>query len=189
MKNLFAAVAVFLLSFPAMGTPFCPQAPDLSVQKELEAMVEADQALRGSENSDPEKEVQADLAHRQRVLALLAAGRIDSAEQKFMAALLLQHTPAMICEGKLTSQSRENYLLAHYLALASAEAGYRPARRMVAMTLDRYLWMCGKAQKYGTNFTVDEKTGKRILEPLDRATSDEERALWDVEPLRVLKGE
>lgn len=179
-----------LLSILSLAALDCRQpSPGPSALDELRALAGEDQTMRGAEETDPQKTYDADQAHRRRVFELIAAGRIASAEEKFLAALLLQHTPAMVCGGTMTSESRENYLLAHFLASASAEAGYRPARRMTAMTLDRYLWMCGLPQKYGTNFNIDKKTGRPDLEPLDPATTDEERARWDVEPLRVLRGE
>ncbi len=160
-----------------------------AAESELKKMAGEDQAMRLDEHTDPNVEVEKDFEHRERVFALLVAGKIQTAEDMYYAALLLQHTPLTLCDGQLTSQSRENYLLANMLAKASAESGFRPARRMVAMTLDRYLWYSGLPQKYGTNFRIDEQTLARILEPLDSTTTDEERARWDVEPLKELKGE
>lgn len=166
-----------------------PQTGESEVSEELKAMADEDQRMRASETTDPQIEYEADLRHRNRVLELLAEGRVRSPEDRFRAALILQHTPAVLCDGRLGSQSLENYLLAHFLAKSAAEAGYRPARRMTAMTLDRYLAFSGRPQKYGTHSTFNEAAGRYELGAVDPATTDADRALWDVEPLAVLRGE
>ena len=86
-------------------------------------MADEDQRMRMSEETDPKLENEADQRHRLRVLELLADGRIVLPEDKFRAALLLQHTTAIFCDGKLKSESLENYLLAHFLARSAALAG------------------------------------------------------------------
>ncbi|MCK7469734.1 MAG: hypothetical protein MZU95_02195 [Desulfomicrobium escambiense] len=55
-------------------------------------MADEDQRMRASETTDPQIEYEADLRHRNRVLELLAEGRIRSPEDRFRAALILQHT-------------------------------------------------------------------------------------------------
>jgi len=41
-------------------------------------------------------------------------------------------------------------------------------------------------QKYGTNRFINQKTGKEELAPIDRATTDAERARYGVPPLADL---
>lgn len=154
---------------------------------ELEQMVKKDQEMRIKNNVSPEEEQRIDGLHRQRVLQMLAEGKIVTAIDKYRAALILQHTPIIFCGDKELSVSEENYLLAHYLALSSFQMGHEKAKRLVACTIDRYLMMTGKPQKYGTQWTRDEKSGKMILHPLDPKTSDKERAKWGVESLAELK--
>ncbi|RPJ55387.1 MAG: hypothetical protein EHM12_12305 [Dehalococcoidia bacterium] len=182
----FPMIALLVLSSCSGGNGGEKEQP--VAESELKKMADEDQAMRLDGNTDFQKEYEKDLEHRERVFSLLAEGKISTPEDMYYAALLLQHTPLTMCDGRMTSLSRENYLLANMLAKASAGAGYGPARRMVAMTIDRYLWYSGRPQKYGTNSRMDEKTGENTLEPLDSTTTDEERAKWDVEPLKVLKG-
>lgn len=165
------------------------QTPTAAVSDELRAMTDEDQRMRQAEGTDPQAQYDADQRHRLRVLELLAEGRILLPEDKVRAALLLQHTNAIFCDGQLKSESLENYLLAHFLARSAALAGHRPARRMAAAAIDRYLVFSGKPQKYGTQYRFDEKAGKEVLLEIDPATTDAERAEWDVEPLAVLRNE
>lgn len=184
-KRILLAASILLVALQcAAQTPAA-----VSVSDELRAMADEDQRMRQAGDTDPQAEYDADKRHRLRVLELLAEGRILLGEDKVRAALLLQHTGAVLCDGALRSESLENYLLAHFLARSAARAGHRPARRMAALTIDRYLVFSGRPQKYGTQYRFDEKAGREVLLEVDPATTDAERAEWDVEPLAVLRGE
>ena len=101
-------------------------------------------------------------------------------------ALVLQHTGMTFCGDKLTSLSPDNYLLAHHLAVAAFEAGYEKARFLVPQTIDRYLSLTEGHQKYGTNRFINQETGAEEWAPIDRNTTDAERAKYGVPPLAVL---
>lgn len=116
----------------------------------------------------------------------IASGRIATPEDKFNAALVLQHSPLSFRDGTLVAISPDNYLLAHYLARSSYQAGYQKARLLVAQTLDRYLSLTTGCQKYGTNRFINQDTGAEELAPIDRRTTDEERLRYDVPPLATL---
>lgn len=122
----------------------------------------------------------------QLVLEFLAQGKVQTPEDKFNAALILDHTPLTFCDGRVVAKSPYNYLLAHYLAKQSFEAGYKDARSMVAQTMDRYLSFTVGHQKYGTNRVYNQMTGKEELVPIDRSVSDSERAKCGVPPLAEL---
>jgi len=148
---------------------------------ELAQMAEEDQASRlGQEvkRSDDER--------RARVVELIAAGSVASPKDKLHAALVLQHTGLTFCNGKLASLGPENYLLAHHLAKAALAGGVEDARMLVAQTIDRYLTFTQGYQRYGTNRLIDQETGEQYLVPIDRETSDEERATYGVPPLKTL---
>jgi hypothetical protein len=78
----------------------------------------------------------------------------------------------------------EHWAQARELALKAVELGHPRARYMVAAALDRWLMRQGKPQKYGTN-SWPGKDGWEVWE-YDPATTDEERAEWDVPPLADL---
>ena len=122
----------------------------------------------------------------QLVLSVIAAGQVMGPEDKVNAALVLQHTELTFCGERLVSRSADNYLLAHYLAKSAFESGFDKARYLVAQTIDRYLSFTEGYQKYGTNRVINQVTGKEELVPIDRKTSDAERAKYGVPPLAEL---
>jgi hypothetical protein len=52
--------------------------------------------------------------------------------------------------------------------------------------MDRYLSMTVGTQKYGTNREVNQKTEKEEWVPIDRKTTDAERAKYGIPPLAEL---
>lgn len=120
------------------------------------------------------------------VLSQIGLGEVKVPEDKFNAALVLQHTPFTYCEKRLVSTSPDNYLLAHHLFKSAFETGYKDARYLVAASIDRYLSMTAGYQKYGTNRLIDQETGKEEWVPIDRKTPDSERARYGVLPLAEL---
>jgi hypothetical protein len=120
------------------------------------------------------------------VLALIAQGASMVPEDKFNAALVLDHTGLTYCDQRLVSKSADNYLLAHYLFTSAFESGYKDARYLVAASFDRYLSFTEGYQKYGTNRVINQETGKEEWVPIDRKTPDSERAKYGVLPLAEL---
>jgi hypothetical protein len=120
------------------------------------------------------------------VLELVAKGALKGPEDQFDAALVLQHTTLLTCGDRLVSRSVDNYLIAHYLFISSYEGGYKDALYLIAASLDRYLWLTDGYQKYGTQRAFNQVTGKDELVPIDRKTTDSERAKYGVPPLAEL---
>jgi hypothetical protein len=120
------------------------------------------------------------------VLSLLGQGEVKTPEDKFNAALVLQHTPMTFREKRLVGTSPDNYLLAHYLFKSAFEAGQQDARYLVAASMDRYLMSTEGQQKYGTQRAINQETGKEELVPIDRKTPDSERAKYGVPALAEL---
>ena len=116
----------------------------------------------------------------------LANGRINTPADKFGAALILDHSPMTFRDNKLVAKSPDNYLLGHELAKAAMDGGYGDAKPLVAMTIDRYLSMTTGCQKYGSNRFINQATGAEELSPVDRKTTDEERARYGIAPLAKL---
>jgi hypothetical protein len=150
---------------------------------ELRELFEQDQEARSPGGNLSQTD---DEARVGRVLELLATGEISTAEDRFRAAVVLQHTPRTWCEGRLTSQGTDNYLLAHFLAREAFENGHDRAGWLSAAALDRYLVSSGKPQKYGTQRSLNRETGKMELDPIDPATTDEERASLGVPSLKEI---
>ena len=120
------------------------------------------------------------------VLEQIGAGKVSTAADRFNAAIVLQHSPMTFRNDALMGVSLDNYLLGHHLAKAAFDDGYAAAKELVAQSIDRYLSLTTGIQKYGTNRFINQKTGKEELAPIDRATTDAERARYGVPPLADL---
>jgi hypothetical protein len=153
----------------------------LGQNAELKMLAEEDQASRLGKHIARTDEDRIKL-----VLQLLAQGAVTTPQDRFNAGLVLQHTPLDFCGEHMLSKSADNYLLAHYLAEQSFEAGYQLARNLAAVTIDRYLALTEGRQKYGTQTLFDQQTGKAYLPPIDRSVPDSERARYGVAPLAQL---
>ncbi len=136
----------------------------------LQALLDADQRERTGDAIDWERLRVSDARRRIVVKTWLDAGVIVAPLDRFRAAMIFQH-------GRTT----DDYRLAHDLARAAAEGGCREARWLKAATEDRLLLSQDLPQRYGTQ-SVDVN-GRFELAPIDPATTDAERAEWDVPPL------
>jgi hypothetical protein len=81
-----------------------------------------------------------DLQRRGRVLAIAAENELQTGEDYYYAAQIMNHGDTI-----------ENARNAYVFALRSSELGYRPARWLAAASYDRWQMYQGKPQKYGTN--------------------------------------
>jgi hypothetical protein len=138
---------------------------------ELEQIFAADQADRRGEL--PPDIIDRDRERLARVADLLDAGALRSAADHLRAAFIFQH-----------GQRLEHYWQAHELALQAVDLGHGPpARWLAAAAYDRWLMHQGLPQKFGTQYRM---AGARwVLHEVDPATSDAERARWEVPPLAV----
>lgn len=138
---------------------------------ELRALFEEDQddarTFRGDEA------FVASQARRGQVEALVAAGALRTAADHYHAARLFQH-----------GERLEHWWRAHELARAAVALGHEQARYAAAAALDRWLMRQGRPQRYGTNSVVDGDRWR--VWDYDPATTDAERAAWDVPPLAEL---
>jgi hypothetical protein len=140
-----------------------------SINAEAYHLYQQDQADRSGnlEKADWEAISKRDLARRQRVREMLAAGSLKVADDFFHAAMVLQH-----------GDKPEDYQLAHELASKAADMDpkQRVARWLAAAAKDRYLWSVGKPQIYGTQFKRSSADGPWTIDPIDeKALTDEER--------------
>jgi hypothetical protein len=170
MPKLLSLLLLLATSFPAWAN-----------NAELAQLAAEDQAVRTGG-----ADTRSDDARREKVLEILAAGGATTAQDKFNAGIVLQHTGLTFCDGKLQSLSAENYLLAHFLFKEAMAGGIKGANYLVAASIDRYLSFTKGHQRYGTNRVIDQSTGKELLVPVDRNVTDQERALYDVPPLHEL---
>jgi hypothetical protein len=164
----------------------CVAAAMFGQESEIKKLGQEDIASRTLPPEEAKKIKRDDDDRIKLILEFLAKDQIKTPEDKFYAALILDHSPLDFCEGRMVAKSPYNYLLAHYLATQSYEAGYKGARIMIAQSLDRYLTFTTGQQKYGTNRLYNQTTGKEELVPIDRSVPDSERAKYGVPPLAEL---
>jgi hypothetical protein len=115
-----------------------------------------------------------DARRREEVKSILGRQRALTAEQLFAAAWILNH-------GDVAEEAEE----AHRLAKRAADQGFAQAKWLAAAALDRWLMYSGRPQRFGTNI-VPDGVGYRVWD-VDPATTDEERAEWDVPPLAEMQ--
>src|SRR5262249_43524242 len=139
---------------------------------ELAALYTADRREHNPQTAPPTYEElrERDKQRRERVAAMIAANELQTAEDYFHAAQIFHH-----------GDNLNDYEQAYTLAVKAAEMGHRPARWMAAAACDRWLIEQGKPQKYGTQYVGDGKQLRLI--DVDPATTDDERAEWDVPTL------
>jgi hypothetical protein len=113
---------------------------------------------------------QRDQERRDAVQRLVADGRLQTGEDYYQAAWIMNH-----------GDKPDDAWQAHKLALKAAELGHRPARWLSAASYDRWCMYQGRPQKYGTQYVSDGQR-QRLWDVLPE-TTDEERATWDVPPL------
>jgi hypothetical protein len=110
---------------------------------------------------------------RESVRAILQSSEPLSGEDYFRACIIFLH-----------GDGPEDFWTAYTCALKSVELGHPPAKRFAAAAYDRWLMYQGKPQKFGLQYVSD---GERLrLWDVDPATTDAERAAWDVPPLQKL---
>ncbi len=151
-----------------------PNEQTRGMNEELKQLYDADvrEHKQGNRFGTPEYIAmrQRDADRRARVAAIREAGGMVVAPDYFHGARIFQH-----------GDTPDDAWTAHILAMKAAELGERQARWLAAAAYDRWCMYSGKPQKYGTNYVSDGR--RQRLWDVDPATTDEERARWDVPPL------
>jgi hypothetical protein len=146
----------------------------MGIQEELRALYEADRQERIDQprNGTPAYQAMRQRDHQRRVRAseMLAMAEALTADDYYHAACLFQH-----------GDTPDDAWQAHTLALQALDRGALSARWLAAAAYDRWCMYQGKPQKYGTNYVTDGV--RHRLWDTDPATTDAERAAWDVPPL------
>ncbi|HEY9401270.1 MAG TPA: hypothetical protein VIQ24_01160 [Pyrinomonadaceae bacterium] len=144
------------------------------MNSELQNLFRADQEERKNHphHGTPEYRLlrERDAARRKRLEAIVESGGLREPEDYYHAAWILNH-----------GESVEEIGQAHTLAKEAVKRGLRGARWLTAATYDRWLMYQGKPQKYGTQIVPDGRR-QRVWD-VEPATSDAERAEWDVPTL------
>ena len=148
------------------------------MSSELQELFRADQDERTNhpEYGTPEYWTlrERDAERRKRLQDIIESGGLEEPEDYYRGAWILNH-----------GETLEEIWQAHILAKTAAESGSGHARWLAAATYDRWLMYQGKPQKYGTQIVPDGKR-QRVWD-VEPATSDTERAEWNVPPLAEME--
>lgn len=117
-----------------------------------------------------------DAERRKLVAEILSKKKILTKEEHYAVAMIYQHGQGVTHSRLAVRHAKEAYLL-----------GYKPAAWLYAAATDRLLSKQGKPQKYGTQFIKKNEKSKWQLHSVDPKITDEERALYNVPPLRDAK--
>lgn len=111
-----------------------------------------------------------DRQRREQARHLIDSNQVQMAADFYHAAMIFQH-----------GDTPDDAWAAHELAMQSVRLGELRAKWLTAAAYDRWLMYSGKPQKYGTQFVPDGR--RHRVWDVDPATTDDERAAWDVPPL------
>ena len=132
------------------------EAPACGESAEIKALFDADRSDRNARPVVWSVVNPCDRERRMRVREILAAGRASCPADWYRAAWIFHH-----------GQSTKDYLAAHILATAAAFEGHKPARKLSALALDRYLGRAGEQQVFGTQFHKRNGEDEFSLKPFD----------------------
>jgi hypothetical protein len=186
-RPVLQIVVIVLVGLPAFTNDGWAQGNAATVQEELAALFRADQEDREGDwgKLSPEEFAaitERDRQRRARVLELVRAERVTTAEDYYHAAMVLQH-----------GEKPEDHLLAHVLATVAAFKGNPKGKWLSAAALDRFLAKSGREQFFGTNFFGSSFENLQLSPPLSGLATEALRREYDVPPpeetLKRLRGE
>lgn len=124
-----------------------------------------------------------DDARLARVKELYRQNKLQTGNDYFRAALVLQH-----------SQASEDYLLAHELCVVALSKGKTnaqalDARGLAAATEDRFLMSIDRPQRFGTQYRRESENAPAKLYKTDSGVTDELRSLMNVPSLAGAKAQ
>jgi len=128
---------------------------------ELAAMYEQDQNDRKDVENYTKpgywKSISAhDKAHHDRVIELMKSDKLQSGDDYYYAAMIMQH-----------GDTAKDYVLAHLFAEAAAQRGNKPAVWLTAASFDRLMQSVGQPQIFATQYYSDKGKPFQMKEPLD----------------------
>ena len=142
--------------------------------RNIKTIFNEDQKDRQNFDLMPEEMTRRDTNRRKEVWNLIEQRAIQTGVDFYYAAFIFHH-------GLSKADSQQ----AMKLAKKSIGLKYPKAKWLYAAAIDRLLIKEGKPQKYGTQYEK-KKGGKWKLLPLDRKTTDTERAKFNIAPVSQL---
>lgn len=117
-----------------------------------------------------------DKKRQKRLISILKGKKNLTAEDYYKSAMIFQHS----------GRSLQKHAI--ILAKKSMDMGYERAKWLYAAAVDRSLMYQGRKQKFGTQMEFDQGKNRLILHPIDKRTSPQSRARYNVpNPQKTLK--
>lgn len=155
--------ALTLLSSPVGGQQSGATAQKGKIKSALRKIYDEDQKDRTDEAGDASR--------REQVQRLIRDGQVQSGEDYYYAAFIIQH-----------GQKSDDFIFAHVLAVTAVSKGFHGAMWLSAATLDRYLHSIKQSQIFGTQFgSLNNSSDDQGLYDQEMI-SDALRAEWCVAP-------
>jgi hypothetical protein len=117
-----------------------------------------------------------DKVHRDRVLELMHQDKLETAEDYFHAALIMQH-----------GDEPSDYMLAHIMSCAAAQMGNKPSVWLSAASFDRLMQKVGQSQVFGTQYRKDPSLGWTLQPLASEVLTDGVRKTFNVPTLEQSK--
>ncbi len=116
-----------------------------------------------------------DKARKKIVQDIIRKNKLLSAKDYYLAAMIFHHGSGIHDSIKAVNLSEKSHKL-----------GYKKALAFYATCLDRLLIKRGKRQKFGTQYRKKDPQSKWKILPVDSRTTDEERKIYNIAPLKEL---
>jgi len=145
---------------------------------ELKQMYEQDQSERLAARNNPLKGdwssiSKHDEAHRVKVLKLMRENKIQTGDDYYYAAMIMQHGATM-----------DDYVLAHLFSCAAAQRGKRDAIWLSAASFDRLMISMDRPQYFSTQYFANQGEAYAIKNPNNTSLlTDEVRKAFNVPTL------
>jgi hypothetical protein len=162
---------------PAIPATHLTEAVDHEEVRRLHDEDQADRSAASDQDADWSVIEPRDTARRERVKALFASGALQTANDYYHAAMVLQHGDAP-----------DDFLLAHEFCVVAITKGRndRGTRWLAASAEDRFLMSIGRPQRFATQFRSVGDAPARLHE-VDESVTDQLRGLMDAPSLEAAR--
>ncbi|ANM32398.1 hypothetical protein ABI59_20660 [Acidobacteria bacterium Mor1] len=149
------------------------QGPASAELKELHDADQADRSFTKPPSPDHWKGIaERDKKRRDRVMELIKAGSLETADDYYHAAMVLQH-----------GEGSEDILIAHILSTVAGFKGHETGQWLSAAALDRYLHRIDQPQRLGTQYLRSGPDVPWSQDPYEDWLPDSVRAAYGVPTL------
>ncbi len=161
-----AVCPLFILHHTSAESPLSQTVKDNEELTRLHGEDQADRAPGDAKTINWSKVAPRDKARLARTKELYREGRLQTANDYYHAALILQH-----------GDVPEDFLLAHEFCIVAISKGKndKETRWLAAASEDRFLMNIGRPQRFGTQYRADPITAPYRLYKVDESVTDDLR--------------